>query len=340
MRCFAFKLAVFVAGMWILLLGLGYVGNKIASLDDWDLEEQRAYATLLKSKDRIQAVSLGNSHSDALDFSLIGLEGRSLARAAADLFEVERYVASVADKLTALQTVFVTLSFYSFSRDNSKLESLRMRRINLYAMLTEWVPVTNDARNLVLGKLHAYTGVLSVARPDNWRKVLSRNSEINAAEDLALEGSQSNRISSVTQWGECRHLAQNVLEEHARETARKNAESSRAMAEKHMDLQQDAFKALAATIERLQDKGVRVILLTPPYYKSYTDGFSRRAPDIIDYMHWAVDRLREKYHVEYYDFSSDADLTSRAELFYNSDHVNDCGRKAVSVRLMRAMRYD
>ena len=102
MRCFAFKLAVFVAGMWILLWGVGYVGNKIASVDDWDLQEQRAYATLLKSKDRIQAISLGNSHSDAIDFSLIGVEGRSLARAAADLFEVERYVASVADKLTAL----------------------------------------------------------------------------------------------------------------------------------------------------------------------------------------------------------------------------------------------
>ena len=338
MRCFAFKLAVFVAGMWILLLGVGYVGNKIAPVDDWDLEEQRAYATLLKSKDRIQAISLGNSHSDAIDLTLIGLEGRSLARAAADLFEVERYVASVADKLTALRTVFVTLSFYSFSRDNSKLESLRMRRINLYAMLTEWVPVTNDARNMVLGKMHAYTGLLSVARPDNWRKVLSRPSEVNAAEDLALEGSQSNRISSVTKWGECRHLAQNMLDEHARETARKNVESSRAMAEKHVDLPQDAFKTLAATIERLQDKGVRVILWTPPYYKSYRDDFFRRAPDLIEYMHRASSRLREKYHVEYYDFSADAELISRAELFYNSDHVNDCGRKAVSVRLMHAMR--
>src|SRR6185503_12065754 len=99
------------------------------------------------------------------------------------------------------------------------------------------------------------------------------------------------------------------------------------MAKIHPGLPDDALEALAQTIEHFQTNGVRVILFTPPYYEAYTAHFSNQAADTIDQMRQAVSLLQEKYHVEYFDFSNDPDIITHPELFLNSDHVNNCGRK-------------
>jgi hypothetical protein len=50
-----------------------------------------------------------------------------------------------------------------------------------------------------------------------------------------------------------------------------------------------------------------------------------------------IDRLRQTYQVEYYDFSHDAEIMSQPELFYNSDHLGECGKKVFSAKLLKAM---
>jgi hypothetical protein len=331
-----FKGTIFTAGMWILLNALGAFADRVAPKDVWQVKEQAQYTSLMNRRNQIQAITLGNSHSEAIDFNVFGIEGQSLARAAADLFEVERYIATVADKLPSLQMVFVTLSYYSFSRDNSTLDNMRIRRIALYAMLPTWLPVEGDGHNLLLGKLHVYSRIMSVARPDNWYNVLHRIPKFSFMDDLSQSSPQSAGVSTVTPWGECAHFTTSELERHGREMASKNVTSSRAMDKAHPGLQDHAFMALVETIERLQTNGIRVILFTPPYYEVYTANFTDQASDIIDQMHWMVNRLRRKYQVEYYDFSNDPKLITRPELFFNSDHLNDCGSKAFSERLLRA----
>jgi hypothetical protein len=332
-----FKGTIFAAGMWILLNTLGSMADRIAPNDVWQVKDKAHYRSLMNRRNQIQAISLGNSHSESIDFNVLGLEGQSLARAGADLFEVERYIATVADKLPSLRMAFVTLSYYSFSRDNSTLDNMRIRRIALYAMLPTWLPVESDGRNLLLGKLHAYSRIMSVARPDNWYNVLRRIRKFSFTDDPSQSNLQFGGVNTVTPWGECSHFTTRELETHSREIASKNVTSSRAMEKAHPGLQDDTFEALAETIERLQANGIRVILFTPPYYEVYTANFTDQASDIIDQMHWVVKRLVGKYQVEYYDFSKDPKLITRPELFFNSDHMNDCGRKAFSERLFRAM---
>jgi hypothetical protein len=58
---------------------------------------------------------------------------------------------------------------------------------------------------------------------------------------------------------------------------------------------------------------------------------------IYDEMRLKVDKLQQTYQVEYYDFSDDPEITSHPELFYNSDHLGECGHKVFSAKLLEAM---
>ena len=51
-----------------------------------------------------------------------------------------------------------------------------------------------------------------------------------------------------------------------------------------------------------------------------------------------VNKLQQTYHVEYYDFSNDADIKDQPELFYNSDHLGECGHKVFTAKLLEAIK--
>ena len=110
------------------------------------------------------------------------------------------------------------------------------------------------------------------------------------------------------------------------------------MAQLNPQIAAQAVGALGNAIDRLQQKGVRVILFTPPYYQVYNERYLAQAPEMIDQMYQSVSQLQQEFGVEYYDFSQDPELSTRPRLFINSDHVNECGRQASSERLAEAMR--
>jgi hypothetical protein len=109
------------------------------------------------------------------------------------------------------------------------------------------------------------------------------------------------------------------------------------MAAEHPGLEQDAFDALSRTIERLQSRGIQVILFTPPYYRMYSEYFEEQGSTIIEQGKQAAGRLQEIYQVPYYDFSMDAEIISHPELFYNSDHLSECGKREFSEKLLDKM---
>ena len=333
MRIFFVKAASFLVGLSLLSSLLGSLADRVAPLDNWRAEHQRNFASLRGNKEMIEAITLGNSHSDSLDYSVLEIEGQSLAIAAADLFEVEKYATALDDELPNLRTVFIALSYYSFSRDNAKLQSLKSRRIGFYSMVSVWSPIEGDTQNFLLGKVNAYTHVMSVARSDNWQGVWrSLFSGPSPESLLTYDG-----VRTTSAWGECSHYSEEQLDAHALEIAGRNVSSSMQMAAAHPGLEQDAFDALSRTIERLQSRGIQVILFTPPYYRLYSEYFEEQGPMIIEQWRQATDRLQEIYQVPYYDLSMDAEIISHPELFYNSDHLSECGRKVFSEKLLEQM---
>ncbi|HET9905477.1 MAG TPA: hypothetical protein VFQ23_02515, partial [Anaerolineales bacterium] len=141
MQKFFIKAIFFVISLSLIFNVLGTIADRTSPLDDWRAEHHFRSAKLENGKNQIEAITLGNSHSDAIDYSVLGMEGQSLAFAAADLFEVEKYSGYLVDFLPNLKRVFITISYYSFSRDNAVFEPFRTRRIGFYSTVPIWSPI-------------------------------------------------------------------------------------------------------------------------------------------------------------------------------------------------------
>ncbi len=333
MRVFFIKALALLVGTSLIFNALGSLADRVAPLEDWRVEHQQRVDNLEARRDQIEAITLGNSHSDAVDYSVLGLDGQSMAFAAADLFEVEKYAAYLGNRLPNLKTVFIAISYYSFSRDNATFEPFRTLRIKYYSMVPVWSPIQRDNSNFLLGRLESYTHVMSVVRSDSWEGVWS---------ELANDAPSTNLLPSygvvtTSAWGTCSHYTAEQLDSHAKDIANRNVTSSSQMAAVHPGLGQDVFDALARTIERLHSKGIRVILFTPTYYERYNAYFMEQGSHIYDDMKLRMDVLQQTYQVEYYNFSDDPEITIHSELFYNSDHLGECGHKVFSAKLLEAM---
>lgn len=333
MQKFFVKAFALILGVSLILNLLGSLADRVAPLEDWRTEHQQRVENLEARRDQIEAITLGNSHSDAVDYSVLGMDGQSLAFAAADLFEVEKYAAYMSDRLPNLDAVFIAVSYYSFSRDNATFEPFRRLRIRYYSMVPAWSPIRGDISNFVLGRLESYTHAMSVVRSDGWEGVwLGLANEEPATEPVQFDG-----VVTTSAWGTCSHYTAEQLESHALDIASRNVTSSSQMAAVHQGLEQDAFEALARTIERLQSKGIRVVLFTPTYYERYNAYFMEQGAYMYEDMKQKMDELQRTYQVEYYDFSSDPEIAIHPELFYNSDHLSECGHKVFSAKLLEAM---
>ena len=324
----------FIIGVIVIFNLSGTLADKVAPLDDWRIEYQERKANLQAKKYRIEAVTLGNSHGDSIDYSVLGIEGQSLALAATDLFEIERIAMSLENKLPKLKTVFIAISYYSFSRDNATFEPFRTRRVGFYSMVPTWSPIQGDLPNFLMGKLAAYSHVLSVVRSDNWQGVWKgMANDVPAADPFPYDGVRTDSV-----WGSCFHYTDEQLETHAKEIAERNVTSSIRMANAHPGLIQAAFDALARTIDRYHARDIQVILFTPTYHLKYNMVFTEQGSDIIKIMRQTIYKLQQNYHVKYYDYSSDPEIMNYPDLFYNSDHLNECGAKVFTEKLLDAMR--
>jgi hypothetical protein len=269
-----------------------------------------------------------------VDFSILGIEGQSLAFAAADLFEIEKYAAALDGRLPRLKTAFITISYYSFSRDNADLVESDMRRIRFYSMVPVRSPIEGDLTNFLLGKLESYTHVMSVVRSDHWKGVWQKLFTDSIPEGMFVYDG----VTTTSIWGECSHYTAEQLDSHAQHVAIRNVNSSLQMAYAHPGLEKDSYDALTRTIEHLQSRGIRVVLLTPAYHERYNQYFAQDGSEIKERMQLAVEKLQQTYGVEYYDFSVDPEFPTHPELFYNSDHLNECGSRVLSEKLLEKMK--
>lgn len=333
MHRFFTKAFAFIIGISLVFNHLGSLADRVAPLEDWRVEHQERVGNLQTQHDKIEAITLGNSHSDALDYSVLGIEGQSMAFAAADLFEIEKYARYMSSRLPNLKTVFIAISYYSFSRDNATVEPFRTRRIKYYSMIPVWSPIQGDVPNFVLGRLESYTHILSMVRSDSWKGVWQGLAE----ESASVHAIPYDGVTTTSSWGACSHYTAEQLEGHAWDIANRNVSSSIQMTMIHEGLEEDAFYALVRTVEQLQSQRVRVVLFTPTYYQSYTTFFMDRGSHIYEDMQRRMEKLRRTHNIEYFDFSHDPEIAIHPELFYNSDHLGDCGHKVFSAKLLNAM---
>lgn len=222
-----------------------------------------------------------------------------------------------------------------FNQDNAASDDWRIMRINLYAMLPIWTPIKGDTKNLILGKLQKVFQVMNVARPDGWDGVILGVLRLLLhADDFS---SDQGETDTTTAGWQCEYPTDEELDAVAYKRVKFLVMLMRKEENAHRNLYEDSLRALSKIIEIFQSHNIRVILFTPPYYKAFNESFEDQAPEMIIGMHRALRLLQDKYGISYFNFSDNPEMTTENEFFNDSDHLNACGCKAFSERLLKAI---
>ena len=117
------------------------------------------------------------------------------------------------------------------------------------------------------------------------------------------------------------------LESHALRRCQQYSRLMRNMNANHPGLADDAFEALRDVSRDLERAGVRVVLVTVPYYETYNECFDARRQALTRRL---AKRIASETGAEYIDAGKDEDFTRTREYFRNSDHMNRDGKIAFS----------
>lgn len=322
---------VFFLGLVILIHALAALAASLAP--DFNTRflqvDQQHVANILANAERIDALALGNSHAGSLHMgSLNAQHGYRFPRADGDLFETRALVRYLAPRLPQMQTVLIPISYFSFLTENTASTEVAVRREHLYAALPTWQFPLRDVKSFLLGKSHVYLPVGRLVREDNWEGVfyalLGRPPELKGFIEVAA--------------GDCSSLSADQLAASAENRVAKYMRLNQEMQAQRPNLAADAYAALAETVRDLQQRGVRVILFTPPYWQGYNERYQSEDPETIRLMYASLARLQSELEVEYYDFAADPAISANPALFKDSDHLNSCGAQQFSQRLDQAMR--
>jgi hypothetical protein len=264
-------------------------------------------------------VVFGSSHAFNLLPEEIGFEGVNLSHGGQDLFEMVYMARAVKRAAPELETVFFTLSYFSFALDNAAFfldgtQSRIGRRIVMYSAFPTLGFVPGDASSWVKGVLSP------VITRDHWKSIFwptgSRKGAFPEASDLPPDPKRDRGSGSSKPLGG-----------HARRRCKEYATLMRNMASNHPDLENDAFEALRDISMDLEKAGVRVVLVTVPYYETYNECFDAKRQALTRRL---AKRVAAETGAEYIDAGNEPDFTSTRRYFHNSDHMNREGKLAFS----------
>jgi hypothetical protein len=271
------------------------------------------YRDVVGTGSQVQALSLGNSHSQALDFETLGLRGRDLWNPGYDFLENEHLLRSIRPHLPNLEYVFLPISLFVYDNATSTMR-VELRK-QAYVQTGNYRPVAGDYGA-------AFKALISpVVRWDNWEGVAYR-----------MVGRRSpNTGEGDLDEGRAGHLDQQrpsaeVLREHAVKRAQLHRSTEQASLAENPDLCADARAALRE-IARLAPPA-HLVLYTPPFSPAY---LSHRDPRTgCNLSAFAAELDAASPLVTYYDDHATAAFTDESGLFRDGDHINVYGSRVYS----------
>ena len=100
--------------------------------------------------------------------------------------------------------------------------------------------------------------------------------------------------------------------------------------------EKDTLAELEKIIELLFSKNIKVILITTPFRKEYNDFFPKKLLNEKFYNN--IDKIRNKYGLEYLDFSHEYKIFNKKEYFLDYDHLNKKGSKIFMEELREKLK--
>lgn len=315
---------VFSAGLLATLRLAAAVADRFDPLESraYGLQDRQRVADLLRDSSQVQTLVLGNSHAGSIDAVTLGKGSIVLNRGGGDLFEVSLYARSLLQRLPHLRLLIITISPFSLDWDNAADNAMAIRRIHAYTALPTWHYLPSDAFRLMVGKLDPYAGLTSVVRSDAWQGVFHA---------IAGRRSQSPTTTAAGPVNAgCGQRTSKQLDEHADHRAQDAITTMESMARVRSDIHGRALKALTDITLLAKERHVDIVLITPPYWHSYSTRLAAKIPDIAG----PVREFADQRLIPYLDHRSDPDFAEDPTAFYDSDHLDHCGAARFTQEVM------
>jgi hypothetical protein len=316
-----FWTAVRFGGVGALLAGGAWA---VSETVDPVFPELRARIALFRDRaPALEAVTVGNSHSRAIDFSALGVEGVHLWMGGQDVFEAAYLARYAADAAPGLRYVLLPVSPGMQRVDHAVVRSVdeRGRRRELYARTPPRRPIAGDLDLWVGGRL------APLVREDHWRGILARLRSPRPPVRLTPDGDRMERPRAP--------LSPDSMARYgvARGTAHRNA------AEETVAVSPSTPERVAAELDALAKelgaRGVALVLYTPPYHPAY---LAEKRPDVLAETRATVERLLRRHPgLVWLDFATHPEFAGSDELFINADHLNGEGARRFSALLRHCL---
>lgn len=299
----------------------------------WYINQDILSKMLFENAESIEALSVGSSHSGAIDFETLGENGFHFWRSSGDLYEVQYQLKSLLPYLPHLNKVYISVPYGFFLFDNSsRPEVTNVRRREMYATLPSWSYIEGDGENFVRGKFHHIVPLDYIMRNDHGARVLWSllyGAKQNLIEEREGDGYRSHHHN-------CDYITQEELTKHAVRRV-KYHHLVQERAERYTPhLAEKSFQTTKDLIRFLHENQVDVVFYTPPYHEQYNALYDVAT---IRHMKKMMAQLQLSQEIQYYDFSTDASISIDHRLFRDSDHLNLCGAKAFSLKLLYALSW-
>lgn len=263
------------------------------------------------------AVSLGGSIGNAVDFNAMCVDGAPFYNDGQDLFETEALIELILAQADHPDLFFVVLGPSSLYHDNGlPVQGSVHRRRAVYAFLQgegRWELIEADWRQALLAQAMPAMGD-ELGFP--WRAILSGTiGQSHAHEpDLALD-------------------TVGIAPEDANSTghlqARQWEEEIDATVFYHPEVFEETTQALLRTAKMIDQAGGQLIVVAPPNIAPLVSELRRSRHDLIVNYSAALTALREEGAIVL-DHWGDAEYSTRYELFRDASHLNAIGADKLS----------
>ena len=327
MKKFWLNTTLFVIGGVLIAQLLTFVVRTLQS--DYATDYRLQIDQFLQQSSEIELITMGNSHNLALDLNEFDQKGYHLWRNGGDFFEIKYLLDYLLPKFSNVRTVLIPASYFTFHINKSSWKILKRDRRRMYTVIPSWRFIDGEFQEFVLGKIYLIFPLETLVRQDHWEMV------IQSLFDKSLRTGNTNRAEDgqevIAKYTACEYKEFNELVTYTKEIGiSHHLEAQRDSLESHPNLPTQAYEAAVDVIEVLQERDIRVVFYTPPYFEAYTDLYD---PETLAVMKGYMAQLQQEYQIEYYDFSTDPEFIHDHRLFYDDDHLNLCGARLFSAKL-------
>jgi len=264
----------------------------------------KRFKTLNKNYDFI---NLGTSHGSDFIYSVYGINGKAFNWEANTIYYDLQDYKYLKPQLNKGAVIIIPLSYFSFGLDENRTDKgedngfdnqfyhfLPVKNIHDYSAKKNIKVFIQEAKKNYFGFFEQFSTV--------------EKKKVEKGKDIDIEKAKAKKLKYLAYSSKINVKHHKIIGTYA------DSEVN--------------IGYLSNLIKDAIDSGYKPVLVTTPYYSAYNKGFGEQWLDEHYYKNLLV--VKEEFDIPYFNYSTDNRFDSNPDLFRNSDHLNQKGRKYFS----------